>query len=33
MKFLKFQIVRVLLALATLAASGIVLEAGRRWDM
>jgi hypothetical protein len=31
MKYLKFQTVRVLLALATLAASGLLLEAGRRW--
>jgi hypothetical protein len=31
MKLLKFQVVRVLLALATLAASGLVVEAGRRW--
>ena len=32
MKYLKFQTVRVLLALATLAASGLLLEAGRRWS-
>ena len=32
MKYLKFQAVRVLLALATLAASGLLLEAGRRWS-
>jgi hypothetical protein len=31
MKLLKFQVVRVLLALGALAASGLVLEAGRRW--
>jgi len=31
MKVLKFQVVRVLLVLASLAASGLVLEAGRRW--
>lgn len=31
MKNLKFQAVRALLALATLAASGLLLEAGRRW--
>ena len=31
MKYLKFQAVRALLALATLAASGLLLEAGRRW--
>jgi hypothetical protein len=32
MKYLKFQAVRVLLALAALAASGLALEAGRRWN-
>jgi hypothetical protein len=32
MKFLKFQAVRVVLALMALAASGLVLEAGRRWS-
>ena len=31
MKLLKIQVVRVLLALGALAASGLVLEAGRRW--
>jgi hypothetical protein len=31
MKFLKSQAFRVLLALATLASSAIVLEAGKRW--
>jgi hypothetical protein len=31
MKVLKLQAVRVLLTLTTLAASGLVLEAGRRW--
>jgi hypothetical protein len=31
MKMLKLQAVRVLLALTALAASGLVLEAGRRW--
>jgi hypothetical protein len=31
MKFLKFQTVRILLALTTLAAAGLALEAGRRW--
>jgi hypothetical protein len=31
MKLVKFQVVRVVLALAALAASGLVLEAGRRW--
>jgi len=31
MKMLKLQAFRVLLALGTLAASGLVLEAGRRW--
>ncbi len=31
MKMLKLQAVRVLLALGALAASGLALEAGRRW--
>jgi hypothetical protein len=31
MKVLKSQAFRVLLALAALASSGLVLEAGRRW--
>jgi hypothetical protein len=31
MKMLKLQAFRVLLALGALAASGLVLEAGRRW--
>jgi hypothetical protein len=31
MKLLKVKVVRILLAVGTLAASGIVLEAGRRW--
>ena len=31
MKLLKLQAVRVLLALGALAASGLALEAGRRW--
>jgi hypothetical protein len=33
MKYLKSQAWRALLALATLAASGLVLEAGRRWGV
>jgi hypothetical protein len=33
MKYLKSQSWRVLMALATLAASGLVLEAGRRWGI
>jgi hypothetical protein len=32
MKMLKLQAFRVLLALGALAASGLVLEAGRRWS-
>lgn len=32
MNTLKIQVVRVLLALTALAASGLVLEAGRRWS-
>jgi hypothetical protein len=31
MNILKTQAIRVLLALSAIAASGIVLEAGRRW--
>ena len=31
MKVLKLQVVRAMLFLGTLAASGLVLEAGRRW--
>jgi hypothetical protein len=31
MNIIKIQVVRVLLALTALAASGLVLEAGRRW--
>jgi hypothetical protein len=31
MKYLKSQAWRALLVLATLTASGLVLEAGRRW--
>jgi hypothetical protein len=31
MKMLKLQVFRVLLVLGALAASGLVLEAGRRW--
>jgi hypothetical protein len=31
MKLLKLQAVRVLFALATLASSALVLEAGKRW--
>jgi hypothetical protein len=31
MKVLKLQAVRALLVLSSLAASGLVLEAGRRW--
>ncbi len=31
MKMLKLQAFRVLLALSALAASGLALEAGRRW--
>jgi hypothetical protein len=31
MNVVKIQVVRVLLALTALAASGLVLEAGRRW--
>jgi hypothetical protein len=31
MNILKAQTVRVLLALSAIAASGLVLEAGRRW--
>ena len=31
MQNVKFQAVRILLALAALAACGLVLEAGRRW--
>jgi hypothetical protein len=31
MNVVKFQVVRVLLALTALAASGLILEAGRRW--
>lgn len=31
MNTIKIQVVRVLLALTALAASGLVLEAGRRW--
>jgi hypothetical protein len=31
MKLLKLQAVRLLLALATLASTGLVLEAGKRW--
>jgi hypothetical protein len=33
MKVLKWQTVRVMLVLSALAASGLVLEAGRRWPM
>jgi hypothetical protein len=32
MKILKAQVTRVLLALGAIAASGLVLEAGRRWN-
>jgi hypothetical protein len=32
MKILKAQVTRVLLALGAVAASGLVLEAGRRWN-
>jgi hypothetical protein len=32
MNTVKIQVVRVLLALTALAASGLVLEAGRRWS-
>lgn len=31
MKIVRFQAVRAMLALTALAASGLVLEAGRRW--
>jgi hypothetical protein len=31
MKYLKVQAIRALLALSAIAASGLVLEAGRRW--
>ena len=31
MRIIRFQAVRVVLALTALAASGLVLEAGRRW--
>jgi hypothetical protein len=32
MNTVKIQVIRVLLALTALAASGLVLEAGRRWS-
>jgi hypothetical protein len=32
MNVVKIQVVRVLLALTALAASGLALEAGRRWS-
>ena len=31
MKTIRFQVVRVLIALSTLAALALVVEAGRRW--